>query len=80
MKFNDLTPEQQEMFMESPYNEGSSVEYCLFWVWDWETLELITEDNRGFITVYRYNTKEELAEVIKQLDEEHHSWLESLED
>lgn len=77
MKFDNLTPEQQEMFMYSHFNEGDSVDYCLFWVWDWDTLELITEDNLGFISVYRYSSKEELAKVLTDLEVGYQNWLDN---
>lgn len=80
MKFDNLTPEHQEMFMESHFNEGSSVEYSLFWVWDWDTLELITEDSQGFIEVHTFNSEKELAEVLKQLDNVHREWLDGTEE
>ena len=79
MKFDNLTPEQIEMFFESPFNDGDSVEYNLFWVWDWETLELITEDSQGFIEVHSYSSKDELSEVLKKLDAEYTDWVNSVE-
>ena len=79
MKFDNLTPEQQELFMYSLFNDGDSVEYGLYWVWDWNTLELITEDSQGFITVHSYSSQDELREVLAKLDEEYSDWLNSAE-
>ena len=79
MKFDNLTKEQIEMFFESPFNDGDSVEYGLFWVWDWNTLELITEDSQGFIEVHSYGTEEDLTKALAKLDDEYHAWLDSVE-
>lgn len=75
MKFDGLTKEQIEMFFESPFNEGDSVEYSLFWVWDWETLELITEDSQGFIEVHSHSSEEDLTKALAKLDDDYQDWL-----
>lgn len=80
MKFDDLTPEQQEMFLFSMFHEGNTVDYCLFWVWDWETLELITTEPGGIFEVQKFNTEEELSKHLLELDKEHREWLEGMED
>lgn len=79
MKFDELTKEQIEMFFESPFNEGNSVEYGLYWSWDWETLELITEDSQGFISVYLHSSEDELSERLSMLESNYRDWLDSIE-